>query len=203
MSNEATETALETGGAGGFFPNTPAPDKPSPKPQAHRATITGVTTGTSKTKGTPFLSVAFRSLDTGLEDRLDIFPPAAYVANPQVDPNTISDEPTVKEDGTTGMSERAKYARNVRNSKGDGTIQELVGFATEQGHTTDLGAPTTFDEVGAYLNDVVTNTEVVVSLSADKDGAFTDRLRARRFSNIVTASNNKYYKNVQRMWESQ
>jgi len=204
--NEATAAiaAEMFDGARGLFPSTPAPDKPIPLPEAHRARIDGVTAETSPNTGTQYLKFSYTSLDTGIQDTLSVFPPTAYVIDPGVDGSTLSDERPVKEDGTLGMSERAKYARNVRNTKGDGTIQLISQFAIEQGRVWQGGTAKTFDELAAGLNQLTSGVEVVAFRKADTGGdpQYADRLRTTRFANINTASNPKYYKPpVKRMWE--
>src|SRR5690348_17362075 len=88
MVGQSMEEAI-----GGLFPNTPAPDRPSPAPQAHRARITGVTIENNKDQTAQWLKVSYTSLDNGQDDSLTVFLPQAYIDNPSVDPATLSTAP--------------------------------------------------------------------------------------------------------------
>lgn len=196
-AEEATEEA-----AGGLFPDTPAPDNPIPAPQAHRGVITGVTAETALNTGTRFLKFSYQSKETANSDNLAIWLPVAYADNPMVDAETLSDEQPIKEDGSKGMSERAKYARAVRNKKGTGTIQTIVKMAEDQGHTVSLPAPRTFSQLASYLNQLCTGTEIVALLRAQGgDGEFADRLRTQNFVSQEYADNPKFLKNYRKLWQ--
>ena len=217
----ATERALETetgdGGngnmsdetstlAGGLFPDTPAPEKPVPQPQAHMGRITGVTAETFDS-GARALKFSWQSLDTAQDDNLTVFPPKEYCDNPQVDPATLSDsdgETRVGKDGNpyTTDSTRVQYAKRVRNKKGDGTIESIIALAIAQGHTVSSSTvPRTFQQVADYLNALCTGTEVIALLRAQGgDGDYADRLRTTRFGNPENAGNPKFFKNYRRLW---
>lgn len=196
-----------------LFPDTPAPEKPAPKPQAHRARITGVTLE-SNAEGTKWLKFSYQSLENGSDDALTVFPPVAYVNNPMVDPATLSTEtPINPETGRPRMSERQKYAQSVRNSgktktdgtkiPGDGTIETIMRFAKEQGHAVPLAqTPRTFEKVAEYLNALCTGTEVVALLRAQGgDGEFSDRLRTSRFVDFTYADQPKSLKGYVKLWQ--
>jgi hypothetical protein len=199
-STEDTGTTEETTG---LFPSSAPPEKPVPTPQAHRGTITGVTVGVSKEKGTRFLQFSYKSLDTAADDVLSVFPPQAYIDNVLIDPATLSDETVINENtGKPGLSERQKYARNVRNTKGDGTIESIAKLAIDQGHTTNRPLPRTFDQLAAYLNELTTGTEVIALLRAQGgDGDFADRLRVIRFADPANRDNPKFFKGYRKLWE--
>jgi len=215
---------------GSLFPDTPAPDRPVPAPQAHRARITGVTAETSKEGETRFLKVSYQSLETAADDSLMIFPPQAYVDNPLIDASALSTETPVNPNtGRNQMSDRQKYANSVRNSGkvakegsiighstlpsdgtalGDGTIETIARFAKEQGHTVSTATtPRTFDQLAAYLNQLVTGTEVVALLRPQGgDGEFADRLRTQRFvsqefaENVLKTYNPQNGRGYRRLW---
>jgi hypothetical protein len=202
--NEVLGTSMEET-IEGFFPSTPAPDRPAPVPQAHRATITGVSIETNKDQTAQWLKVSYQSLDNGQDDSLTVFLPQAYIDNPLVDATTLSTAPgPIGASGKAAPSDRQKYAANVRNSGkaakegaiiahstlpstgealGDGTLETLIRFATEQGHrATTTRAPRTFVEVAEYLNGLLAGTEAVaLLLPQGGDGDFADRLRTKRF----------------------
>lgn len=195
----ADTTATED--AGGLFPDSPAPDRAIPQPQAHRGVITGVTAETTPNTGTQFLKFSYRSKETANDDSLAVWLPKAYALNPTLDPATLSDEQSIKEDGTRGMSERAKYARAVRNSKGTGTIESIAKIANEQGHTVSLPIPRTFTQLAEYLNSLCAGTEIVALLKAEGgDGEFADRLRTQGFTSQEYADNPKFLKNYRKLW---
>jgi hypothetical protein len=100
------------------------------------------------------------------------------------------------------MSERAKYARAVRNSKGNGTIESIAKIANEQGHTVSLPIPRTFTALAAYLNELCTGTEIVALLKADGgDGEFADRLRTTGFTSLEYAESPKALKSFRKLWQ--
>src|SRR5438105_3299684 len=80
----STITTMEEA-IGNMFPDTPAPDRVVPSPQAHRGRITGVTAETTQA-GQRYLKVSWTSLETAGDDNLGIFPPQEYVDNVLVDP---------------------------------------------------------------------------------------------------------------------
>ena len=187
---------------GALFPDTPAPDRPIPQPQAHRGVITSVTAEVAPNTGTQFLKFGWKSKETGNDDNLAIWLPQAYAINPMVDSATLSDEQPIKEDGTKGMSERAKYARAVRNSKGNGTIESIVKLAIEQGHQVSLPQPRTFNQLASYLNALCVGTEIVATMRAEGgDGDYADRLRTSAFVGFEYASSQKALKNYRKLWQ--
>jgi hypothetical protein len=203
----AYEAAPESTDTGGLFPNTPPPDKPIPVPQAHRGRITGVTAETGKDNGGRYLQFTWKSLETAQDDNLSVFPPQEYIDNPLVDPATLSTVAPVlnRNDGSgtfEGDSPRVKYAKTVRNSKGDGTIESIVALAISQGHTSGgISTPRTFDEVAAYLNALVVGTDVIALMRAKGgDGDFADRLRTVRFGDPANIDSPKHFKNYRKLW---
>jgi hypothetical protein len=220
----ATERALETetgdGGGGivsdetsttvgGLFPDTPAPEKPVPQPQAHRGRITGVTAETFDS-GARALKFSWQSLENAQDDNLTVFPPKEYCDNPQVDPATLRDDDGVTKTSPDGSrtyttdSTRVQYAKRVRNKKGDGTIESIIALAIEQGHSVASShVPRTFEQVAAYLNELTTGTEVIGLMQAQGgDGEYADRLRTTRFGNPINTSNPKFFRKYRKLWES-
>ena len=201
---EETTAAAPEEEAGDLFPSTPPPEKAVPAPQAHRAVITGVTAETSAEKGTRYLKFSYQSKETASADALMVFLPLAFIENPQIDAATLSDEPgpISATSGRPGPSERQKYATNVRNSKGDATIQVIKDLAVAQGHSVSLPSPRTFEQFANYLNQLCVGTELVALLKADGgDGEFADRLKTRRFVNFEYADNAKALKGYRKLWQ--
>jgi hypothetical protein len=198
---------------GGMFPDSPAPDRVVPAPQAHRGRITGVAIENPKDGGgTPFLKISCKSLETAADDALAVFLPVEYVNNVLVDPATLSKEETVTPNGNKAPSPYAKYGQTVRNSgktakdgthiPGDGTLETLIRFATEQGHSVALATPRTFEQVANYLNSLCTGTEVVALMRAKGgDGEFADRLRTIRFVDFTYADGEKSLKDYRKLWK--
>lgn len=198
---------------GGLFPDTPAPDRATPAPQAHRAQITGVTVETNKDNTATWLKVSYKSLETASDDSLTVFLPQAYIDNPTIDPSTLSTAPgPVGASGKAAPSDRQKYAAAVRNSGkaakvgaiighstlpsdgtalGDGTIETIARFAIEQGHRpTSSTTPRTFQQLAEYLNGLTVGTTcVALLLPQGGDGEFADRLRTKRFVSQEFADN--------------
>jgi hypothetical protein len=196
-----------------LFPDTPAPMRAAPVPQAHRVRITGVSVESSKDTLTQWLKISYTSLDTAGDDALTVFLPQQYIDNPAVDPETLSKAPgPIGASGRPTPSEHQKYAAAVRNhgkaakagaiiahsmnpsdgnELGDGTLETLIRFAKEQDHKVrSINVPRTFVQVAEYLNGLCTGTEcVALLLPQGGDGEFSDRLRTRRFVSPAFAEN--------------
>lgn len=225
---EVEETVMgegtETGGSADLFPDTPAPDRPVPAPQAHRVRITGVTLG-AWPSGDAYLDFHYTSMETAADDKLTVTPPKAYASNPLVDAKTLSTEETLSQNGKKVPSEQAQYARSIRNSgrstkkggffpnttlfieagesvPGDGTIETIMRFAKEQGRTVNVAhVPQTIGQVVEYLNALCTGTEAVALLRAQGgDGDFADRLRTQRFVSKEYAEQEGVLKDYRRIW---
>ena len=186
-----------------LFPDTPNVEKDKPKPDAHRGTVTSVELKRFDSGATALL-VNVRSQDEGFDDNYAIFLPKAYVEDIRVNPQTLSTETPIKEDGKAGLSERQKYARAIRNTDGTGELQVLAALAKKQERTASGPAPTNIDELAEWYNVLLSGMELGFSRSVDKNPenpAFADRLRTRRIWDIAQASDPKFHKKVRRAWE--
>lgn len=207
VSPEEVTTQAAAEGDNAFdslFPDTPNVEKDKPKPDAHRGIVTSVELKRFDSGATALL-VNVQSQDEGFDDNYAIFLPKSYVENIRVNPQTLSTETPVKEDGKLGLSERQKYARAVRNTDGTGELQVLAALAKKQERSASGPAPTNIEELAEWYNVLLSGMEIGFSRSVDKNPenpAFADRLRTRRVWDIAQVGNDKFHKKTRRAWEA-
>lgn len=160
------------GGFGGEAKLDPA------SPEAHRGEVVSVARYEAKT-GSVALAITLKSNDTGLSGgpgfTMNLWGPSdvldassAAWASGHFDSSQLSDTaPAGKK-----QSPRQAYARNFFNTKKNGTVQQLLEAAAEQGRTSaslGLSSPTNPEEYVANLNAILSGTEVLIVRKPEKN----------------------------------
>jgi hypothetical protein len=181
-----------------MLPDTPVLVVPPPTPEAHRATITGVTREDAST-GSVGIKISLTSMDSGLETDYTIWPPKAFVDDIKVDPTTLSDDPVPGKK----QSPKERYGAIVRNSTKTAELQKLLALASEADrHASQV--PNEFDTFVALLDELLSGLPVVFTRTVEKnsDPAFGNRLKVKTIESISTADNPKKFKKYEKKWES-
>ncbi len=204
---EVQEEVAVVAGAG-LFP-TPAIKMPVQKPDAHRATISGVTDSTGDS-GYTSINIGLTSLADGETYRYTVFPPQAFVTDfaaaleAAADPDAL--EAIFSKEIAEGafQSEFDKFASTIGNAEGKATLQQIQGLAAEQGRdSTSLGLelPSSFEEYISALNQVLTTTQVVFTRRPKKSAnpAYDGRLQVNSIRNISTWDNPRDLRGYERV----
>lgn len=203
---QTDEEVVQQDGAGEDFFDTPALEVPKTPPDAHRATVTSVTSKTlNNDKQTAVLSVNLRSIDLPtLETSLDIFIPKGFeenIGNPAFNPSELPEE--------EGNKQQTSFRMGIANSEKTATLQRLYAIARKAGRDpVELGLkrkPTGLAEYTENYNLLLQGLEVIM-LRRERGGddpAFSHQLQVR---DVVASDeyeqNPKRFKRYQLAWES-
>lgn len=199
----------ETGGVlGDDIIQTPALPALVSEPDAHLATISGVSSNTYDS-GATSLDIKATSQHTGSELTLNVWLPSGFVENIQVDPLTLPEEEGDEEAGIKKNKQRSSYARNIKNTKETATLQKFLKMAADNGRTISalgLKAPTTFEQLVDTLDLLLRDIQVVVLRRPDlksEDSAYYGQLRVRSMSSPEIIDNAKALKGYRKLWEEE
>ena len=201
------EVVTADGAAGEDFFETPVLSVPKTPPDAHRATITSVTSKTlNNDKQTAVLSINLRSNDNPtLETALDIFIPKGFeenIGNPAFNPSELPEE--------DGNKQQTSFRMGIANSEKTATLQRLYAIARKAGRDpVELGLkkrPAGLEEYTENYNLLLQGLEVIM-LRRERGGddpAFSHQLQVR---DVLAAdeseTNPKRFRKYTRAWESQ
>ena len=178
----------------------PAPVR---EPDAHRGVINGVSVQTFDSGSTAIKIALVSQDDASVEENYMIFPPAAFVENIAVDPNSLSDVPP---EGKK-QSAKQRYAQVVANSDKSAELQQLRGLAYKAGRSLQgVSKPTNFEEFVELFNSLLSGVAVIFTRTPDNssdDPAFRGRLKVNRIMDIETMNKPKALKKYAKKWESQ
>jgi hypothetical protein len=189
---------IETGTDLDFF-QTPELEVPPSQPEAHRATVTAVTSGTINDSWTK-ITVGLVSRDVPTVDqKFEILLPKGYTdsigSGKAFDPKTLP------------ANAQKSYSIGVANSDKNATLQELIKLAADAGRNPvelGLSRPTDFESYAEGLGKMLVGLEVIMLLR-EKGGEppFNHQLIAKR---IVSADSYekspKLFKKYQLAWEN-
>lgn len=182
---------------------------PPQKPDAHNAIITSIER-VDFDSGTTGIKINLHSTDEDFDTDFTLFPPAEYVANPNLNPKDPEQLSNVVPVGKK-QSPQQRYAAVVLNSNKTADLQKLREIARQQGREPNaefvqgvLGKARaeTFDDVIAVHNALLQNATCVFTRRPDKndDVRFNGRLRVSAIIPTAEAYDPKALKKYRKAW---
>lgn len=186
---------------------TPEIAPPPQEADAHRATITSVTSKTFDS-GAVKVEVNLSSIDGGFDTQYGIFPPKDVLENWEavmVEGNTdvLSDVPAPGKK----QSAKQRYGAIFASTKKDAEFQRLRAIAAEQGATlADSGytaMPDSFEGFVEAHNKLLIGKEVVFVRKPRKDEnpQYDGKLEVSRLYPISSIDNPKLFRGIVKRWE--